>query len=218
MNKIEAVVFDMDGLMFDSERLWMQSLMKACQMQGHNISEKYLISIAGLRKDLYDADIEEKFGKEFNLPQKRIIAENLMKEAEERGELGIKKGLASLLEFLSGRGLKLAIASSSKIEDVKRRLKICGIDESYFSSIIGGDMVKRPKPDPQVYIKSCEVLGVKPENAMALEDSDVGVEAASTAGMVAVHIPDLKPSSEKTKKFASYTLKDLTEVINLFAE
>ena len=79
-------------------------------------------------------------------------------------------------------------------------------------------MVKNPKPDPQVYLKSCEVLGVNPENAMALEDSAVGVEAASKAGMVAVHIPDLKPSTLQTKKFASYTLNDLTEVIALFEE
>ena len=77
-------------------------------------------------------------------------------------------------------------------------------------------MVKKAKPDPQIYLKSCEVLGVNPEDAMALEDSDVGIEAASKAGMVAIHIPDLKPSTEKTRRFAYKTCESLLEVMELF--
>ncbi|MBO5395232.1 MAG: HAD family phosphatase [Clostridia bacterium] len=216
MKNIEAVVFDMDGLMFDSERLWMNCFIKACQQQGQAVSEEFLISIAGLRSDLYDAELEKKFGKNFDLKSKRETAEKMMKDAENRGELPVKKGAKELLKFLKEKQVTLAIASSSTIDDIKHRLKVCGIDESYFSSIIGGDMVTKAKPHPQVYLKSCQVLGVKPENAMALEDSDVGIEAASKAGMIAIHIPDLKPSTEKTKAFAFKTLESLLDVIDLF--
>lgn len=216
MRKITAVIFDMDGLMFATEGLWVKSMMKASIQMNKPISEEYLISIAGLRHDLYDAQLQQHMGEEFDVAVCRKIAQKFFDEAIENGEMKVKKGFRELLEFFKSRGLTIAIASSSNIEDVKHRLDVAGIDQNYFTSIIGGDMVKKAKPDPEVYLKSCQVLGVKPENAMALEDSDVGIEAAAKAGLMAIHIPDLKPSTERTRSFAYRTFENLLEVIDLF--
>lgn len=216
MKKIKAAIFDMDGLMFATESLWVKSMLKAGQTMGRPLDEAFLISIAGLRHDLYDAQVQAKMGDDFDMPACRKLAQTYLNEGIEKGEMEVKKGVREILEFFKSKGLIMAIASSSDIEDVKHRLDVADIDQCYFTSIIGGDMVKKAKPDPEVYLKSCQVLGVKPENTMALEDSDVGIEAAARAGVKGIHIPDLKPSTEKTRRFAYFTCENLLEVIDLF--
>lgn len=217
MDKIEAVIFDMDGLMVDSERLWIDSVLKVAEECGYCISEEFLISLSGMRKEMYDKELQKYMGDDFDIVSFRKKAEALLEKQEDEGKMGVKKGLKDLLKFFKERGLKLAVASSSDIEEVKRRLHLAGVDLNFFSSITGGDMIARPKPDPQIYLKSCENLGVSPENAIALEDSDYGIESAYRAGLKAIHIPDMKEPSENSKRFAYKRLNDLSEVQELFA-
>ena len=128
----------------------------------------------------------------------------------------IKKGLKELISFLKSKNIKIAIASSSSFEKIHTRFGEANLDIKVFDYIIGGDMVTIPKPDPQIYLKSCEILNVKPENAIALEDSDSGIKAAASAGMKAILIPDIKEPSEETVRLAYKKLDNLLEVIDLW--
>ncbi len=117
---------------------------------------------------------------------------------------------------MKSKNIKIAIASSSSFEKIHTRFGEANLDIKVFDYIIGGDMVTIPKPDPQIYLKSCEILNVKPENAIALEDSDSGIKAAASAGMKAILIPDIKEPSEETVRLAYKKLDNLLEVIDLW--
>ena len=123
--------------------------------------------------------------------------------------------LKELIKFLKEKNIKIAIASSSSFEKIHTRFKQANLDINEFDYVIGGDMVTSPKPDPQIYLKSCEVLNVKPENAIALEDSDSGIKSAVSAGMKAILIPDIKSPSEETLEIAYKKFDNLLEVIEL---
>ena len=216
MENIKAVVFDVDGLMIDTERLWVESMMEAGKQLNYNYDEKYIISIAGLRKDLYDAQLSQYMGECFDVEKVREIACKIFDYKLENGQLKSRPGVKELISYLKKKRLTLAIASSSTKEEVEYRLNLIGVDIKLFDNIIGGDMVKKAKPDPEVYLKSCQVLGIEPKFVMALEDSEFGIEAAGRAGLVPIHIPDLKPSTDKTRQYAYKTFESLFDVIDLF--
>ena len=216
MQNIKAAVFDMDGLMVDTERLWVESMLEAGKSLNIDFDQQYLISLTGLRHDLYDNKLKKDFGKRLDVVTLRQVAQKIFDQKIANGEINTKTGINQLLAYFKKIGLVMAIASSSDIDMVKMRLKLIGLDQYFGNNIIGGDMVKKAKPNPEVYIKSCRFLGMKPENVVALEDSDVGIEAASKAGLVAIHIPDLKPATKETRRYAYKTFDSLLEVIDLF--
>lgn len=216
MNKIEAVVFDMDGLMFDTERLWLNSVKRTNEVYGYNVPEELIIECMGKRKDYIDIKLKEVLGNDFDTVEFRKLNVKYMNEDVEKNGLKIKKGLIELLDFLKLHNIKMAVASSSSYETISKRFKEANLSIEYFECIIGGDMVKEPKPSPQIYLKSCEVLGIKPENAIALEDSDYGIMSAHNAGMKAILIPDIKNPAKEILEITYKKLEDLLQVINLF--
>ena len=215
MNNIEAVVFDMDGLMFETEKLWLDSVKKTNEVYGYNVPIDLIIECMGKRKDAIDAKLKEEMGENFDPIEFRNLNRKFMDEDVKNNGLQIKKGLKELIKFLKEKNIKIAIASSSSFEKIHTRFKQANLDINEFDYVIGGDMVTSPKPDPQIYLKSCKVLNVKPENAIALEDSDSGIKSAVSAGMKAILIPDIKSPSEETLKIAYKKFDNLLEVIEL---
>ena len=215
MKKIEAVIFDMDGLMIDTESLFLNSCLKTNEVYGFNVPKTLIVECIGKRKDKTIELFEQVMGPDFDVNNYFDLGRKFKnKEIEDNG-IKVKKGLFELLNYLKEHNIKMAVASSTAMDGIKSRLAQAGIDVSQFTSIISGDMVDKPKPDPEVYLKSCEVLGVKPENTIALEDSDYGIKAAHLARTCAVLIPDLKDVTDEMRNDAYVVLKDLTEVIEL---
>ena len=217
MKNIEAVVFDMDGLMFDTERLWLDAVKKTNEVYGYNVPLELIIECMGKRKDLIDLKLKEELGENFDTDKFLKLNRKFMDEDVALNGLKIKRGLKELIAFLKSKNIKIAVASSSKFEKIQTRFKEANIDINDFDYIIGGDMVTSPKPDPQIYLKSCEVLNVNPKNAIALEDSDSGIRSAASAGMKAILIPDIKKPSEEILKLAYKKLDNLLEVIELLS-
>ena len=180
------------------------------------IDDLHLIKYLGKNSltDFYLAHMEENNKLFFTKKIKR----KYMDEDIKINGLRIKKGLKELLSFLKSKNIKIAIASSSEIDYVKEKLKEANIDENIFDSIIGGDMVKIPKPDPYIYAKSCEILNVLPEYTLALEDSDYGIESAYKAGLKPILVPDIKEPKKETYNMAYKKCNNLLEVIDLFEE
>ncbi len=216
IKNIKAVIFDMDGLMFDTEKLWLDGVIKTNEVYGYNVPPELIIKCMGNRQDKIDIMLKEAMGEDFDTAEFRRLNKIFMKEQVETIGLGIKKGLIELLDFLKTQDVKLAVASSSAMNRIAERFKQANLSTDYFDYIIGGDKVTNPKPDPQIYLIACEELGVKPEEAIALEDSDNGIRSAYRAGVKPILIPDLKEPSEDVKKMAYRRYNNLDQVIELF--
>lgn len=214
---IRAVVFDMDGVIFDSERLVMdcwKEIAKKYAIQG--IEEACLESLGVNAKQTREIMVR-RYGVDF--PYKRYAKEasDLFHSRYDGGRLLKKKGIVELLTYLKEQKAKLAVASSTRGEMVQKELKEGDLLE-FFDVVIGGDMVERSKPAPDIFLMACERLGAVPEETYVIEDSYNGIRAASAANMIAIMVPDLVEPTEEIRKLASEIFPSLVEVKEYFRQ
>ena len=126
----------------------------------------------------------------------------------------MKPGVKEILEFGKKQGIKLALATSSSRDYAMKCLENAGID-TYFDGIVCGDMVSHSKPDPEIYIRACELVNVDPKDAVAFEDAPAGIEAAYRAGMKVVMVPDLVQPTEKVESMLWKKRKTLLDVFEM---
>lgn len=185
---VEAVIFDMDGLMVNSEDLWEETERLYFDRKGHVYSSELDRLLMGRKKEESAAVIKEQLGLEDSI--EAIISERydiLRKLCHERLEL--MPGLLALLESLAKRQAPLALASSSPMDQIHFVLNRFDLGR-YFSVVVSGDMVSRGKPAPDIYFMAAEQLAKEPIACLALEDTVNGVRAAKAAGMICIAIPD----------------------------
>lgn len=187
--RVEAVIFDMDGLMVNSEDLWEETERRYFNRKGHTYSnEEFDGLLMGRNKEESATVIKERLGLEDSIES--IISERyalIRTLCEERLEL--MPGLLPLLESLPERQMTLALASSSPMDQIHFVLDRFGL-RRHFSAIVSGDMVQRGKPAPDIYLLAAERIGKEPYVCVALEDTVNGARAAKAAGMVCLAIPD----------------------------
>lgn len=189
--KPEAVVFDMDGLMFDSERIVQYSFNKAGEKMGYGrLGDENIRFTLGLNRAGREAYFKGKYGQDFPYRDFQEMYSSIYRLYVRENGLPVKKGLYELLRVLKEKGIPRAVATSSGRENALDNLRHAGVLQK-FQAVVAGDMVKTAKPDPEIYRKACECLGVEPGKAMALEDAPKGVMAAKRAGMYAVFVPDI---------------------------
>lgn len=205
LKKLQAVVFDMDGLMFDSERYVQKSWDIAGNILGYGPLGHHIVHTLGLNIVNREKYFKKQYGQDF--PFEKFLDTYRQAYAELSHGAGVpaKEGLHRLLELLDRHHIKMAVATSSGRDHARANLKREGI-EKYFRAVITGDMVKRGKPEPDVYKKACERLETEPSKAIALEDALNGIRAAYKAGMMPVMIPDLVKDSTTVDEmlFAKY--------------
>lgn len=213
MHKLEAIIFDMDGLMLDTERLAIASLKKAGQSVGINFPEALLIDLIGLNEQSANLLIEERLGRP--IPRKALseaFYEDYAKTIEIQG-IPLKEGLLELLALLEQNGIRRAVATSTKTDLALKKLESVGI-ASRFELIVGGDKVQNGKPAPDPYLKAANELGVPVTYCLALEDSNNGAMSAYSADIPVIVIPDIKPPSYKIQEMALTICSSLHEVIH----
>lgn len=212
----KAVVFDMDGVIFDSERAVMQCWKEVASR--HNIPdiEKAILACTGttmvrtreIMLNLYGADFPyDEYAKESSV---------IFHSRYDGGRLPMKPGVKELLTFLKERGKKIALASSTRQQVVTDELRDAGII-GYFDRIICGDMVSRSKPAPDIFLKACEELNISPSDSYAIEDSYNGIRAAHAGGLHPIMVPDLLPADEEMQSLAEIVLPSLTSVMEYLA-
>lgn len=181
-----AAVFDMDGLLIDSERAIMSAWIDAARATGVSLEEAdYLPLVGRSRQHCYEFLLDRLGGEAaFQGAFKRVQGKLL------NAHFPLKQGAAALLGYLGRHGIPCAVASSTEVQEVRRRLAVTGILDC-FSVICGGDEVERGKPDPSVFNLAAKRLGQKPSDCLAFEDSLNGIRAAQAAGMPVVVVPDL---------------------------
>lgn len=215
MNK--AVVFDMDGVIFDTERMLLRIWQEVAQK--HNIldMENTLKACLGVNVIETEKIFLRKYGEDFDYHGFRKEADDIFhQEAKEKG-IPVKEGVTELLAYLNKEGYKIALASSTRVELVKQELCEAGLLE-YFSAIIGGDMVKNSKPDPEIYLRACKELGVTPEQSYAIEDSFNGVRSASSAGLKIIMVPDILQPDETIRPLLFREFASLLDVLAFLME
>lgn len=212
--KITALVFDMDGLIFDSERVVQRSWNRAGEVLGIPEMGEHIYHTIGFnvvrREEYFRAAIREDF------PMERFneLTRGFFKEIVASEGLAMKPGVKELLAYAKANGYKLAVASSSRREHAVNLLTEAGV-YPYFDGSVFGDMVKHAKPDPEIYRTACEVIQAAPEETVALEDAPAGVKSAAGAGLRAIMIPDLVQPDEETMKNVWKKYDTLLDVLDL---
>lgn len=208
---LEAVVFDMDGLMFDSERVVMYSWDVAGEQLGYGPLGHNIYNTLGMGAVSRERYFKNTYGEDFPHDRFRDLYRAAFYEYADTKGIPVKPGLRELLEVLRELELPVAMATSTGSEDVMRRLKREHL-ETCFQAVITGDMVTETKPAPEIYLKACRALGADPARAMALEDAWNGIKAAHSAGMMPVMIPDLQKDSSPVDELLFAKMDSLTDV------
>lgn len=208
----QAAIFDMDGLMLDSETVCRAVWRRAAAEQGFALSDAMYLDFVGRRTADCEALMEQLFGAGFSRPVFQARASDLW-HAHVR-DLGLehKPGLAELLALLEERNIPKAVATSTVRAEA---LVSLGPLRGRFAALAAGDEVRRGKPAPDIFLLAAERLGADPARCLALEDSEAGAIAASTAGMAVIIVPDLKQPSPEVAARALAVLPSLHEVAAL---
>lgn len=214
---MEAVVFDMDGVIFDSEKLVIETWKSVADKYGIEGIEAMCREALGVNAVETKIAFLKRYGNDFPYDAYKKEMSALFHERASGGKLPQKPGVKELLTYLKGRNVKVALASSTRKEVVHRELKDGGLI-SYFDVIVCGDMVTRSKPAPDIFLKACELLGVSPENAYAIEDSYNGIRSAHKAGMKPVMVPDLAMPTEEMEHLTECILPSLAAVKKYFED
>ena len=211
LSELDAVVFDMDGIIFDTEVIALRSWQDAADAHGlGDISETAMKCMGRSTADTLKI-FEDAYGDKVSIEQMHIECIERFKEIIQTEGIPVKKGARELLEYLKESGAKVALASSTQYDVVVSELKDAGLLE-YFSVIVGGDMIEHSKPEPEIYLLACEKLGADPKKSAAVEDSRNGIISASRAGMYPLLVPDIIQPDEEMLKLAHKKFADLLEV------
>lgn len=216
MRDFDAVVFDMDGVIFDSERAVMNCWIELAKKYDiKDIEEPYLACTgttdAKTREIMLNA-----YGEDFPYDEYAKEASVMYHEKYDGGRLPMKPGVKEILTFLKDNGKKIALASSTRRQTVVNQLRDAGILD-YFDEIVTGDMVSRSKPEPDIFLLACEKIEVEPERAYAIEDSYNGIRAAHAGNLRPIMVPDLLPSNEEMEGLAETVLSNLIDVAEYFS-
>ena len=212
MNGIKAVVFDMDGVIFDSEKLVVDCWVETANRYGIADVEMMCQKCLGLNRVATKEVFLEHYGQDFPYDTYKQEMSDLYHKRAREGALVMKPGVVELLTFLKERNIKIALASSTRKQVVTWELTDAGIID-YFDEIVCGDMVSKSKPDPEIFLKACELLNVEPKESFAIEDSYNGMRAAHAGGLRPIMVPDLAEPTEEMEELAEVILPSLLEVI-----
>ena len=212
MKDYKAVVFDMDGVIFDSERAIMGCWIELADKYRLKDIEKAFLSCTGTTASRTREIMLETYGDDFPYDEYAKESSRMFHERYDNGKLPIKSGVFEILEFLKNSGKKIALASSTRKESVINELRDAGLID-YFDEIVTGDMVSNSKPAPDIFLKAVETLGIKAEDAYAIEDSYNGIKSAFRGNLRPIMVPDLLPPNDEMTQMSEIILLSLNDVI-----
>lgn len=205
-----GVIFDMDGTLLDTQRVFIPAFEYAASVQGITLEENCLFDVCGMN----DAGRQEYMKKRYSGIDVIRFDKDIFEYADKHRVVRFKTGAKKLLEFLRTNSIRMAVASGSYTDDVIKNLT--EIDAlKYFDVIVGGDQVENCKPSPDIYLLAAKKLGVSSENCFAFEDSANGIKSAAKAKMKCFGIADVAPFDDDTKKIMYKELCSLDEAIEV---
>lgn len=208
-----TVIFDMDGVLFDSENLILQNWKEIAGKHGYDVEEmsNVFYQCIGTNSVVTAEIVRGHYGENFPYEEFRAESSRLFKEKVEKYGMPVKSGVKELLDFLKAKGATIGLASSTRKDVVEEELQAAGIRE-YFHVVVGGDMVEHSKPEPDVFLKCAKELSVDPKTVYIIEDSYNGIRAAKKAGATAIMVPDLIMPDDEMKSLSDYIMTSLSDV------
>lgn len=213
MKDYKAIVFDMDGVIFDSEKRVVECWQVIADKYGIPDIEVACRECFGCNQIVAKERFLKRYGDDFPYVEYKKEMSDLFHERYDNGNLPMLPGVVEILDFLKANGKKIALATSTRRASVVQGLTWAGIID-YFDAIICGDMVGRSKPEPDIFLKACEELGVAPAEAYAIEDSYNGIRAASKGGLRPIMVPDMMEPDQEMEELTVAILEDLNKVID----
>ena len=207
----KAVIFDMDGVIFDTERVYLEIWQSVFEKYGYKMTKELYITVMGTGRKNVIKTFLENFGDDLPIEKMYEEKDNQLFYIIENQGIPLKKGVKELFSMLKEKNYKIALATSAKRDRVEKQIKDKWLKES-FDAIVCGDDVKKGKPSPDIFLKAAKEIDVEPENCFVVEDSPAGIKAAFSGGMKGIHVEDLKVADEDILKYCQKSFKDLQEV------
>ncbi|MEH3107221.1 MAG: HAD family phosphatase [Sphingomonas fennica] len=206
----DAVIFDMDGLLLDSERLYRDAMHAVLARDGLSLPDDLFAALVGRPWVANRATLTAHYGPAFDCERHRAECFATYETLAAAGT-PLRPGAAALLAWLAAEGMPMAVATSTGTTRARDKLGRAGIVDR-FAVIVGADDVPRHKPDPAPYLHAAALLGVSPARCWALEDSPTGIRAAAAAGMATFMVPDLIAPTPETGRLCVATLASLADL------
>ena len=211
---IKGVISDMDGVMLDSEKLYVRFWCEAAQSHGYPMKKEHALGIRSMARPFAIQKLQGWFGEDFDYDKVRDTRVKIMDEYISAHGIEAKRGAKALLQWLKANNIKTALATATAVDRAKLYLDKVGLLK-YFDVIASARMVKRGKPEPDIYLYAAGQLGLDPKDCLALEDSQNGVRSAAAAGCKTVLVPDLDNPENELKDLLFATAKNLENVIDI---
>lgn len=193
---VKAVIFDMDGLIFDTEKLLVRFWCQAANEFGFPMQRQHALNLRSFARKFAEPYLKDEFGQDFDYTKVRARRMELMAQYLLQNPLEIKAGLFELLDFLHENKIPAAVATATDINRASEYLAQAGV-LGRFDKIVCASMVENGKPKPDIYCYAAAQLGAAPQDCVALEDSPNGVRSAAGAGCITIMVPDLtQPDDE----------------------
>lgn len=218
MKNIKLVIFDLDGLLIDSERhMWAHNAEVLQNKLGLTYDLEWHKTQMGAAHDIFKKNAIEHFGKDFKFDEYFAEILSMNEQTIANKEIPLMKGAIEILEYLKENNIQVTIASSSKNEMVHKMLEATGIAK-YFTTITTGDEIVNGKPSPDIYLKALSKFNIPKENTLVLEDAHSGFLAAYRAGLDCIIVEDLAIIEDEDRKNAYKVVHNLNEVVSLLKE
>jgi HAD superfamily hydrolase (TIGR01509 family) len=215
--EIELIIFDMDGLMFDTEKISYIAWNEAAKQYNYQISrdlfEKTVGTDINKTKEIYIKHFGDRFPFDLIRSERAKISDEIIKT----NGVPIKKGFCELMKHLNNGKIKKAVATSTSRKRALNLLSLVQID-GFFDYILCGDEIKNCKPNPEIFLKVADKLKCTPKKCLVLEDSEIGIIAAYQAGMIPIMVPDLKEPSKEIQSFIFSRMNSLLDVKSFLEE
>ncbi len=215
--KIKGLIFDMDGLLIDTERLSYEALEYDCRQRGLQFTMEQFLGIRSLSIKKCEEKFHSYFGEDFDFYDCFSKHTVYINEHIDKYGVPMKKGADTILEYARSKGLRIALATGTPLDQAEKWLGELGLWE-YFEKVQSSAFIPHGKPAPDVYLATAELLGLEPRECMAFEDSPNGVRSASSAGCVTVMVPDLSGPDEELSRLIYASSENLEEAIKLIEE
>ncbi len=208
-----AVIFDMDGLVLDTESTYSIAWQQAANAMGYDFSGDFCLSLSGLHYPDIELKLIEYCGAEFNLQTFSRLSGDCWRDHVKVHGINIKYGFSGLLDLLIQQNIPYCLATNSRTENALECLELAGIKD-VFSAIVSRDHVQHGKPEPELFLKAAELMQVDISRCLVIEDSHAGIVAASRAGAVSVFIPSIAQVDPLTIELCDLMVDDLAQLTN----
>lgn len=214
--KYKAILFDMDGVLIESEFLMRHAAIQALAEYGIAAKHEDFVEFTGMGEDKFVGGVAEKYGHRYTFDMKEKAYDYFGERVKEMAH--VPAGVKEMLIALHEKGLVLAVCSAADLRKVRYNIQAIGVDEAIFSALVTGSDVERKKPFPDIYLEGARRVGIDPKECLVVEDAVSGIQAAHAAGMDAVGVPTTFSKEELTERVhPEYLLNEIKELTELLA-